>query len=234
MLNRRALAAVRAAFPMTVPILSGFFVLGCAYGMLMDSSGFGPLFSAFMSAALYAGAAQFAVIGALAGQFAPLDLFLLTLLINARLFFYGVSMLDRYRDAKGIKKFFLIHTLTDESFSVNINAQSSDDVDVMAYMTAASLLIFSYWVASSALGGLLGVLAGADVRGFDFVLTALFLVIFTEQWLRESDHRASLLGLGASALCLAVAGPSLFVVCSMAVIVAALALFRARFEDDAR
>lgn len=229
-------AAFRAAFPLTLPILTGFLFLGTAYGILMKSVGCGGLIPVAASAIVFSGAAQFAIAGALVSAFDPIGALALALLLGARHIFYGVSMLSRY-DGTGRKKFFLIYMLCDESFSINVSAEVPPGVDRGWFYLAVTLLDYSYWVTGTAIGALAGELMTFDARGVDFVLTALFVVIFVEQWRKEAasgerhPHAASILGLAMTAICLAVFGRARFIVASMAGILTALALLRGRVYD---
>ena len=97
--------ALRAAFPYTIPIMAGFVFLGIAYGYYMTSEGFHALYPIVISLTVYAGSMEFVAVGLLKEAFDPLRVLLLTLMINARHLFYGISMLDKYR-AAGRKRFF--------------------------------------------------------------------------------------------------------------------------------
>lgn len=223
--------AFRAAFPTTVPILMGFLFLGTAYGIYMNAFGFNPLYPILMSAIVYAGSMQFVAVSLLTGPFDPLGALFMTLLVNARHLFYSVSMLEKYRGA-GLKKIYLIHYLSDETFSLNYTANVPPGVDSMWYMFAVTALNHIYWVAGTTIGALAGRLVSFDTKGIEFLMTALFIVIFIEQWLKETNHNASLLGLGATAACLALFGAKHFILPSMFIILLVLTLFRKRIESE--
>lgn len=221
--------ALRAAFPHTVPILTGFLFLGMTYGMVMRSAGFGLGWTLLMSVTVFAGSMQFVAVHLLTGAFEPLQALAMTLMINARHLFYGISLLGKYR-GRGWKTPYLIFGMCDESFSINCAVDAPAGVDEGWFMFFVTLLDQLYWVAGSALGCLFGSLLRLDLTGLDFVMTAMFVVIFLEQWLKEKDHSVSLLGLGLSALCLLIFGPEDFILPAMLAILAALTAFRRPLE----
>lgn len=213
--------ALRAAFPHTIPVLTGYLFLGFAYGLLMRSAGFPVWVGTAMSAIVYAGSMQYAAVTLLGAPFAPFSALVLTLLVNARHVFYGVSMLSRYRGL-GRREPYLIFALTDETFSINVSAQIPDGVREKDFYFWVSLLDQCYWVGATVLGGLFGEMLTMNTKGIEFVMTALFVVIFTGQWLDGKEHRPALIGLGASAVCLALCGPSTFILPAMASIIVLL------------
>ena len=206
--------ALRAAFPHTLPVLTGYAFLGLAYGILMQSAGFPFWYPALISLVVYAGSMQYAAV--------PL---FLTLMVNARHLFYGVSMLEPYR-AAGKKTPYLVFAMSDETFSVNVSACPPEGVDRGWFMFWVSLLDQFNWVAASALGGLLGRVLTVSTKGIEFVMTALFVTIFTGQWMEDREHRPALVGLGASVLCLALFGAGNFILPAMALIVLLLLVMR--------
>lgn len=227
------LRALRAAFPHTIPVLTGYLFLGMAYGLLMHSAGFPVWYAPFISLVVYAGSMQYAAVPLLGGPFDPLGALALALMVNARHLFYGVPMLEAYR-AAGRKWPYLAFALTDETFSVNVSARPPEGVDRGWFFFWTSLLNQSYWVAASLLGGVLGGLLAFDTRGIEFVMTALFVTIFTGQWMDGPEHRPALAGLGASALCLFVFGAQRFILPAMALILALLLAMRGPLERGAQ
>ncbi len=216
-------AALKAAFPKTIPILAGFLFLGMTYGIYARVSGLPLWFPILMSATVFAGSMEFVAVGLLLGGFHPLLALGMTLMINARHLFYGLSMLDRYR-GMGWKKFYLIFGMCDESFSVNCSAEAPDGIDRSWFMFFVTLLNQSYWITGATLGSLLGSLVSFSTEGIDFVMTAMFVVIFLEGWLKEKSHVSSLLGLGVTLLCRLLFGVDLFLLIAMPVILAVLLL----------
>lgn len=223
------LRAFKAAFPHTIPILAGFLFLGMTYGIYMNVSGFSFIYPMLMSLTIFAGSVEFVAVNILLGAFDPLQAFAVTLMLNARHLFYGISMLDKFRGT-GLKKLYLIFGMCDESFSINYTAEVPESVDRGWFMFFVTLLNQIYWVTGATLGGLFGSLITFSTEGLDFVMTAMFVVIFLEQWLKEKKHTASILGLGISAVCLVAFGADDFMIPTMAALLIALTLLRRPLE----
>jgi 4-azaleucine resistance transporter AzlC len=221
--------ALKAAFPYTVPILLGFLFLGVAYGIYMDSKGFSFLYPMLMSLTVFAGSMQFVAANLLLGPFSPLTVFLITMMVNARHLFYGISMLEKYKST-GIKKWYLIFAMCDESFSINVSIEPPPGVDRGWFMLFVNLLNHGYWVLGSTLGGLLGSLVSFNTEGLDFVMTALFIVIFLDQWLKTKNHIPALIGIAASVLSLLLFRSSGFILPAMALIVICLTVLKGNIE----
>lgn len=219
------LKALKTAFPYTLPILAGFLFLGMAYGIYMNVSGFSFVYPMITSLVVYGGSLEFVTASMLLSPYAPVQVFTMALLIQARHIFYGVSMLDKFK-GQGWKKYYLIFGLCDETFSITCTADIPEDVDRGWFMFFVTLLNHIYWVAGAAIGGLVGSLLKFDTAGIGFVMTAMFVVIFLEQWLKEEKHHASCIGILASVVCLLIFGPDSFMLPTMAVIIALLALLR--------
>lgn len=217
--------AFLAALPHTLPICVAFLFLGMSYGFYMQSEGFSFVYPMLMSLFIFAGSMEFVTVGLLLGPFNPASAFLLTLMVNARHLFYGISMLDKYRDC-GLKKGYLIFGLCDESFSINCSVAPPPGVDRGWFMFFVTLLNHIYWVLGSTLGGLLGYAVSFDAKGIEFVMTALFVVIFLNQWKSAEGHLPALIGIGCSALCLLLFGSGNFMLPSMAAIVVVCLLAR--------
>lgn len=221
--------ALFAAFPNTLPILASFLFLGAAYGIYMNASGFSFWYPMLMSMTVYGGSLEFVIVSMLLGKFAPLQTFVAALMIQTRHIFYGISMLDKYKNA-GRKKPYLIFGLCDESFSINYTAKIPEGVDEGWFMFFVTFLNQVYWVCGATLGGLLGSLITFSTKGIDFMMTAMFVVIFLEQWFKEKKHYTALIGLFASVLCLMLFGAESFLVPSMALIFFFLTFFRNPIE----
>lgn len=228
--KRELRKAARCAFPCTLPILAGFLFLGITYGIYMNVSGFSFWYPLFMSMTIFAGSVEFVAVNLLLGAFNPIQALLMTLMLNARHLFYGISMLERYRGT-GFKKLFLIFGMCDESFSINYTAEIPEDVDRGWFMFFVTLFNYLYWVSGATLGGIFGSLIRFNTEGLDFVMTAMFAVIFIEQWMKENRHTGALLGLGAPLVCLAVFGADRFMIPAMASILLLLTLFQKRIEQ---
>lgn len=225
----KQLAALKAAFPHTIPVLTGYLVLGAAYGILMDSKGFSLLWILMASVFIYAGSMQFVSVALLAAGFDPFGAFLMTIAVNARHLFYGISMLHRYHGTGRIKP-YLIFSLTDESFSILCSAKAPDGVEEKWFYLAVSLLDHSYWIAGSILGGLLGSLIDINTKGIDFVLTALFVVILINQWQSTTNHLPAMIGIASAVVCRILFGPADFIIPSMICILLFVTLLRNPME----
>ncbi len=228
-LNNKYKRAFKAAFPYTVPIFAGFWFLGLTYGIYMNVSGFSFVYPMIMSLSIFAGSMEFVTVNILLGAFDPLQTFAMTLMINARHLFYGISMLDKYK-GMGWKKIYLIFGMCDESFSINYTADIPEDVDRGLFMFFVTLLNQFYWFFGSTLGGILGSLISFNTEGLDFVMTAMFVVIFLEQWLKDKNHLPSVLGIGLSLICLVAFGADYFMLPSMAAILITLTCLRKPLE----
>ena len=224
--------AFKAALPYTVPICVGFLVLGMSYGFMMRSKGFSFLYPMLMSLFIYAGSMEFVTVNLLLSAFNPVYAFLLTLMVNARHLFYGISMLGRYKDT-GWKKPYLIFGMCDESFSINCSVSIPEDVDRGWFMFFVTLLNQIYWVSGATLGALLGYVIQFDTTGIEFVMTALFVVIFLNQWDESREHRPALIGLGCSLAALVLFGSANFLVPAMALIVLCFTLDRKKLDKEA-
>lgn len=207
---------VRNAFKSSLPVMAGYLVLGTGFGMMMKAAGYGAGWAFAMSLFIYAGSMQYAAVGLLSGRASLLSVALTTLMVNARHLFYGISMLEPYRKA-GAARPYLIFALTDETYSLVCSGKRS-----IRECLLISLFDQVYWVAGSTVGALLGGVVPFSTEGVDFALTALFLTVFTQQWLENKNHFPALCGVGVSVLCLAVFGPDRFLIPAMAGITALL------------
>ena len=220
-----ALAAIRAAFPKTIPVLTGYLVLGIAYGVLMQTKGYGVPWVLLMCCLAYCGSMQFVAITLLTTAFDPIQAFLMSLMVNARHLFYGVSMLGRYRGL-GAAKGVLIYTLSDETFSIVSSVEPPEDVPRKDFYLAVSLLNYGYWAAGSVLGAVAGRFITFDTTGLDFALTGLFVVLFIEQVTNPQNRMSGVIGLVCSAAALAVFGAGNLVIPAMVLILAVLLIGR--------
>lgn len=220
----------RYALARSLPVMAGYLVLGLGFGVLLAAKGYGPGWAVAMSTLIYAGSMQYLAVDLLAGGASLVAAALMTLTVNARHLFYGVSMVERYRDA-GPAKPYLIFALTDETYSLVCSGEPPAGVDRKGYFLLVSLLDHLYWIAGSALGALLGGALPFDSTGIDFSMTALFLVVMTEQWRTSRDHRPALVGLGVSLVCLWIFGASDFLIPAMVGITVVLTLLRGRLQE---
>lgn len=223
------LAALRAAIPYTVPIFAGFWFLAMAYGIQMSTSGFAFWYPMVMSAVIYGGSLEFVAVSMLLSPFAPVQTFLMTLMIQARHLFYGISMLDKYKSL-GPKKYYLIYAMCDETFSVNYTAKIPENVNRGWFYFFVTLLNQLYWVSGATIGGLLGSLIHFDTTGLDFVMTAMFVVIFMEQWMKERRHFSELIGFFAAVCCRLLFGADSFLIPTMVCIFVCLSFLKKPIE----
>lgn len=221
--------ALVAAFPYTLPILAGYWFLGVAYGLLMNKSGFAFYWPMIMAMTIFSGSVEFVAVKMLTGQFHPLQSFLIALLICARHLFYGISMLEKFK-GMGWKKFPLIYGMSDETFSVIYTARIPHGVDSGWFMLWVTVLDYSYWVTGATMGAFFGDLITFNTKGLGFVMTAMFVTIFMEQWLKERNHVASISGLIISTGCLVLFGGEYFVIPAMVSLLLFFLVLRRKLE----
>ena len=218
--------ALKAAFPFTIPIFAGFWFLGLAYGIYMHVNGFSFVYPMLMSLTIFGGSLEFVAAAMMLGTFAPVETFLVALLMQARHLFYGLAMLDKFKNLRGWKRFYLIFGLCDETFSINYTAQVPEGVDKTWFMFFVTLLNQLYWVSGATIGGLVGSLLKFNTRGLDFVMTSMFVVIFLEQYLKERSHYTAYIGFAAAVACLLLFGRQSFMVPTMICILVLLTIFK--------
>lgn len=233
--NKNTAKAIRLAFVSTIPIFAGYIMLGIGFGILLSEKGYGPIWALFMSIFMFAGSMQYVGVDLLASSASLISSAIMTVMVNARHLFYGISMIDKYRGA-GKKKFYMIFGLTDETYSLLCDAKVPDDVDRHTYSFFVTLFDHFYWITGCVLGAVIGTVVPFEFEGVEFVLTALFVSIFTEQWLSTKDHVPAMIGVGATVICLIIFGSENFLIPSMIVITLALAVLRkirkGKSDDD--
>lgn len=223
--------AARIAFLDTIPVLTGYVFLGFGFGILMYQSGYGVLWAAAMSLFIYAGSMQYMTVSLLTSGAGLFTAAMTTLVVNARHLFYGISMVDAYKGS-GKGKPYLIFALTDETYSLVSKNNVPEGINRHSYCFLVSLFDQAYWVAGTVLGSLAGSLLPINYEGIEFVLTALFVTIFVEQWLSTKNHAPAVIGVASTVLCLWIFGRDVFLIPSMAVIAAALTLMRKTGRRD--
>ena len=219
----------KRAFKDTLPVMAGYLVLGMGYGIILKSKGYGVLWAFSMSTVIYAGSMQYLAIDLITSGAGLITTALTTLMVNARHLFYGISMVDKYKNA-GRGKPYLIYALSDETYSLVCSENDLAPEQKNRYYLAVTALDQFYWVAGTVLGSLLGSLIRFSTEGLDFALTALFISIFVDQWLGTKDHAPAAVGVAASVLCLVLFGPDRFLIPSMLLITLALTLMRGKKE----
>ncbi len=219
---------IRRAFIATLPVMTGYLVLGLGFGVVLKAKGFGFPWALAMGAGIYAGSMQFVAADLLSNGASLIVAALTTLTVNARHLFYGISMVEAYKNT-GKRKPYLIFALTDETYSLVCDPAALKEVkNPSDYYFFVSLFNHCYWVAGCLGGSLLGSIIPFDTTGIDFALTALFVTVFTEQWLGTKQHLPALIGLGASVLCLVLFGAEHFLIPAMVLIALALTLLRGK------
>ena len=226
-MNQRTLAA---AFPVTVPVLMGYLAIGMAFGLMLQSIGYGVGWAVLMSVVIYAGSGQYLGVSLLAAGASLPQAAFLTLMVNFRHLVYGLSMLEKFR-GMGARKLYMIFSLTDETYALLSSAKAPEGVEKHDFFFAVALLDQSYWVLGSAIGSLLGSALGFDTTGVDFAMTALFLVIAVGQWKAAGSHLPALLGAAATVASLLIVGAEDMLLPALAIIVIALTLLRPRLEE---
>ena len=214
----------------TIPVMTGYLVLGFGFGILSEDAGYGVWWALAMSVFIYAGSMQYLMVSLLTAS--AISTALATLMVNARHLFYGVSMIDRYKGA-GRKKPYLIFALTDETYSLVCNGDTPEGVDPHLYYLLVSLCNQIYWIVGSVLGALAGSAITFNTAGIDFAMTALFVTVFVEQWLTARSHIPAVAGVCITVACLAVFGSDMFLIPSMILILASLSLGRKVLEPAA-
>lgn len=225
-------SVVRAAFWDTVPVMTGYVFLGFGFGILMHQNGYGVLWAGAMSLFIYAGSMQYVAVPLLTSGAGLLTAAMTAFVVNARHLFYGISMVDAYKGA-GRKKPYMIFALTDETYSLVSKNQVPDGISRHGYCFLVSLFDQIYWVGGTLLGSLAGSLIPINYEGIDFVLTALFVTIFVEQWLSTQNHIPAIIGVISTTLCLLLLGADIFLIPSMVVIAILLTTLRNAGKEPA-
>lgn len=219
------LKALKAAFPYTIPILTGYAFLGMVLGIYMNAAGFSFIYPLLTGTIVYGGSLEFVIVEMLLSPFAPISVFVMALLVQARHLFYGLSMLDKFKGI-GLKKYYLIYAMSDETFSLNCGIEPPSDVDKGWFMFFVTFLDQMYWLIATITGCLLGSLLNINTEGISFVMTAMFAVIFLDRWLKDKNHLSAIVGLSVSLICLIIFGSSSFMIPTMISIIVILYILR--------
>ncbi|MBQ1355036.1 MAG: AzlC family ABC transporter permease [Solobacterium sp.] len=218
-----------AAFRATIPVMTGYVVLAIGFGLLCQRSGFPWWTGIAMSIFIYGGSMQFVTVGLLTSGASLITAALTTLMVHARHLFYGISMLDRYRHA-GAGQTYMIYTLTDETYSLVCTDDLPEGCDANRYRFFVSMFNHIWWIGGTVLGVLLGEVLPFNTAGIEFSMTALFVTVFTEQWLTAKTHIPALIGLVSSVVSLLVFGPGRFLIPAMIMITVLMILCRPLIE----
>jgi len=230
--NSKIRRAFVTALPKTLPVFAGYCFLGMTYGIYLNTSGFPVYFALLMSLTIFSGSAEIIAVTLMLETFNPLNALVVALMTGARYLFYGISMLDKFRGT-GAKKFYLIYGTVDETFSINYQTVLAPDVDKGWFLFFVTLLDHAYWVFGAMMGTLIGSLIGFNTEGLDFVVTAMFIVIFMNQWMSEKKHLSEGIGLLVTALCLIAFGSENFIIPTMIAILIALTAAKKPLEKTA-
>lgn len=231
MTKKKTKFTIKRALRDTLPVMAGYLVLGIGFGVLLAAKGYGAQWAVLMSCTMYAGSMQYVAVDLLAGAVSVGYAALMTLLVNARHIFYGISLIDKYKNA-GIFRPYLIFALTDETYSLVSSAELSYDIDHPKYYFFVSLFDQLYWIFGCTIGCLLGNGIKFNSAGIEFAMTSLFITIFCEQWLSSKDHKSSLIGVLSTLICLLIFGPQNFLIPSMIVILIMLFAMRGILDRE--
>ena len=223
--NKNKAKAAKLAFVSTIPIFAGYIMLGIGFGILLSEQGFGPIWALFMSIFMFAGSMQYVGVDLIASGASLISAAIMTVLVNARHLFYGISMIEKYKGA-GAKKFYMVFGLTDETYSLLCEAKVPDDVDRHTYSFFVTLFDHFYWITGCVLGAVMGTVLPFEFKGVEFVLTALFVTMFVEQWLTHKNHLPAIIGVASTVLCLVIFGSEIFLIPSMILIAVLLTVTR--------
>ncbi|WP_051280732.1 AzlC family ABC transporter permease [Anaerovorax odorimutans] len=222
--------AIKAAFPITIPVFLGYIPLGIAFGLLIQDAGYGLLWAIISSISIYSGTGQFVEVNFLSSATPLLEITMIIIILNARLMFYGLSFIDTFQKM-GKKKWYIIFALTDETYSILCAIKPPEDVDEDKFMFALSMMNHLYWI----IGGIIGVIAGSfitiNTAGMDFIMTALFVVLCMDQWKAYACHEPVFAGFICSVMALLIFGPEGFMIPSMIAILIVLLFRRKKIEE---
>lgn len=213
--------SIKTVFLHTLPVLTGYLFLGIGFGILLYEYGYGFGWSFCMGLFVYAGSAQYLTVSLLSGGASLISAAIATLLLNARHIFYGISLIDAYKGL-GRKKAYMIFSLTDETYTLVTQNQPPEGLSRHGYCFLVSLLDHIYWIIGCSLGHFAATYIPINFEGIEFVLTALFVTMFVEQWLTRKNHLPAIIGMSATILCLILFGKDIFLIPSMVVIAALL------------
>lgn len=204
---------LKTAFSASLPVLFGYLTLGIGYGLYMQNLGFAWWYSTLMAATIYGGSVEFIIANMLTEHFQPLTVLLITFVVSFRQIFYSIAFLDKYQ-AKGIKKFIQIFALSDETFAVNyfLNPAPADAQNVY---TLVSLLDWCYWVVGATCGSVFGTALHLQIKGLDFIMTALFIVLAIDQFKKSKRKLSSVSGLVITIICLLLFGTTYFLIAAL-------------------
>jgi len=222
---------IKAAFPVTIPVMLGYLSVGIAFGLLFEKSGYNFLWAILMSTVVYAGSMQFIAINLLISGVGSIEIALMTLFVNIRHLFYGLSFIDEFK-YMGKKKMYMIFSLTDETYSLLCSSKAPEGIDNNSFLFCIALLNQIYWIIGTFIGSIAGSFITFNTNGIDFAMTALFVVIFIEQWSTYKTHIPAFIGIVSTLLALLIFGADNLVLPSMLFINVALMLFKKQIDGN--
>lgn len=225
MKNKNLRKAFRAAFPKTLPVLAGYLVLGFGFGLLLQSKGYSFWWAILMCITIYGGSIQYVGVDLLASSASLITSAIVSLMVQARHLFYAISMLGKFRDTGKVKP-YLIHGMTDETFSLICSNEVPEGVKKSHFYFFITALDQLYWIIGSTCGAVFGQFVDMNTKGVEFSMTALFIVIITDNLIKRSTRIPALIGLGISLVCLLIFGADSFLIPSMLGIAVALIVTR--------
>lgn len=223
--------AFRKAFPYTIPVLTGYLFIGIAFGVMYAEKGYSFLWAILMSLLVYAGSGQYLAVNFFVPGFSFLQVIFLTFMVNVRHIFYGISLLEKF-NKMGKKRWYMIFGLTDETYSLLCTTNVPEDVEEDKFLFAISIMNQSYWVLGSAIGAIAGTVLPINSEGIDFAMTALFVVIFVEQWMDRKNRIPEIIGVAVAIVALLIFDASSFVLPAMLAIVALLFVGRKKLDKE--
>ena len=223
--------AFRKAFPYTIPVLTGYLFIGIAFGVMYAEKGYSFLWAILMSLLVYAGSGQYLAVNFFVPGFSFLQVIFLTFMVNVRHIFYGISLLEKF-NKMGKRRWYMIFGLTDETYSLLCTTNVPEDVEEDKFLFAISIMNQSYWVLGSAIGAIAGTVLPINSKGIDFAMTALFVVIFVEQWMDKKNRIPEIIGVAVAIVALKIFGASSFVLPAMLAIVALLFVGRKKLDKE--
>ena len=222
---------IKKVFPQTIPVMAGYISLGIAFGLLLQSIGYGPIWAFLMSLFIYAGSAQFLAVELLAAGATLTHIALLTFLLNFRHLFYGLSMIEKYRGT-GIGKIYLIFGLTDETYALLTGYKTPEGLSDKSYFFAVTLMNHLYWIFGSVIGYVAGSIIPFDLTGIDFAMTALFAVLVVEQWKTNKNHIPAISGFVITVAALFIFGADNFLIPALIVMSVALLFMKGTLSRE--
>ena len=229
--------AYKKAFPYTIPVLTGYIFIGVAFGVMFAEKGYSFLWAALMSILVYAGSGQYLAVNFFVPGISIFQVVFMTLMVNIRHVFYGISLLERF-NGMGKKKWYMIFSLTDETYSLLCTTKIPEGIDEGKFLFAIASLDQVYWVAGSIIGAVAGSVLPFNSEGIDFAMTALFVVIMVEQWMEKQNRPSVVIGLVCGLVCRLVFGADNFIlptmICVMVILLSCKKIFDKMIPEDGK